>query len=306
MFFSHSLYHDAASIGWKPSCPRQTVFALDSHFLLIVKWTICSVDLMFQCCMKAALTQQSCCYVYCANMALLFLVSVFLVGTSCIGTCGRSIVTDEYLCVKGSKGTIFAMGDAATVEQPKALDTAKVLPCPALPCPDLPCPALPCPALAYPVLACSSLPPSTARSLALPCPFLPCLACPFAPVPPVPTLPLSYPVLVLPGPIHIIPLCLAFALACHSYPVFGNRPYCNLSALPQLVLLVLCRFAAMYNCCLLHSIIVLNFSCTKLPHHAAPRCVHKKQSQIISLSCPVPARSPPQPTIPSSGPLPSL
>lgn len=44
------------------------------------------------------------------------------------GMCGRSIVTDEYLCVKGSKGTIYALGDAATVEQPKALDRAKVAP----------------------------------------------------------------------------------------------------------------------------------------------------------------------------------
>ncbi|KAA6425152.1 MAG: hypothetical protein FRX49_04647 [Trebouxia sp. A1-2] len=37
----------------------------------------------------------------------------------------RSIVTDEYLCVKGSDGTIFALGDAATVEQAKALSRAK-------------------------------------------------------------------------------------------------------------------------------------------------------------------------------------
>lgn len=35
-------------------------------------------------------------------------------------------MTDEYLCVKGSNGTIFAMGDAATVEQPKAISRAKV------------------------------------------------------------------------------------------------------------------------------------------------------------------------------------
>lgn len=40
----------------------------------------------------------------------------------------RSIVTDEYLCVKGSDGTIFALGDAATVEQAKALSRAKVSP----------------------------------------------------------------------------------------------------------------------------------------------------------------------------------
>ena len=38
----------------------------------------------------------------------------------------RSIVTDEYLCVKGSNGRIYALGDAATVEQPKALSRAKV------------------------------------------------------------------------------------------------------------------------------------------------------------------------------------
>lgn len=38
----------------------------------------------------------------------------------------RSVVTDEYLCVKGSNGSIFAMGDAATVEQARALSRAKV------------------------------------------------------------------------------------------------------------------------------------------------------------------------------------
>ena len=56
----------------------------------------------------------------------------------------RSIVTDAQLCVKGSNGTIFAMGDAATVDQPKALDRAKVArsaPAPALPWPS---PALSC------------------------------------------------------------------------------------------------------------------------------------------------------------------
>lgn len=37
-------------------------------------------------------------------------------------------MTDEYLCVKGSNGTIFALGDAATVEQAKALSRAKVSP----------------------------------------------------------------------------------------------------------------------------------------------------------------------------------
>lgn len=34
----------------------------------------------------------------------------------------RSIITDEFLRVKGSDDTIYAIGDAATIEQPKALD----------------------------------------------------------------------------------------------------------------------------------------------------------------------------------------
>lgn len=34
-------------------------------------------------------------------------------------TC-RSLVTDENLRVKGSEGTIFSLGDSATVDQPKA------------------------------------------------------------------------------------------------------------------------------------------------------------------------------------------
>lgn len=34
----------------------------------------------------------------------------------------RSIATNEYLQVKGSNGTIYAIGDAATIEQDKALD----------------------------------------------------------------------------------------------------------------------------------------------------------------------------------------
>ncbi|KAL3146637.1 tubulin alpha 1 [Trebouxia sp. C0010 RCD-2024] len=34
----------------------------------------------------------------------------------------RSIITDEFLRVKGSGGSIYAIGDAATIEQPKALD----------------------------------------------------------------------------------------------------------------------------------------------------------------------------------------
>ena len=39
----------------------------------------------------------------------------------------RSILTNEYLEVKGSKGTIFAFGDAATIEQPTALSYAEEL-----------------------------------------------------------------------------------------------------------------------------------------------------------------------------------
>ncbi|KAK9815675.1 hypothetical protein WJX72_007865 [[Myrmecia] bisecta] len=39
----------------------------------------------------------------------------------------RSITTDEYLRVKGSGGTIFALGDAATIEQDKAMDHASEL-----------------------------------------------------------------------------------------------------------------------------------------------------------------------------------
>lgn len=39
----------------------------------------------------------------------------------------RSILTNEYLEVKGSNGTIFALGDAATIEQPKALTYAEEL-----------------------------------------------------------------------------------------------------------------------------------------------------------------------------------
>lgn len=39
----------------------------------------------------------------------------------------RSILTDGYLRVKGSGGSIYAMGDAATIEQPKALGRARQL-----------------------------------------------------------------------------------------------------------------------------------------------------------------------------------
>jgi NADH:ubiquinone reductase (non-electrogenic) len=39
----------------------------------------------------------------------------------------RSVVTDEFLSVKGSNGSIFAFGDAATIEQQRALDAAEDL-----------------------------------------------------------------------------------------------------------------------------------------------------------------------------------
>lgn len=40
----------------------------------------------------------------------------------------RSILTDEFLCVKGLEdGSIYAIGDAATIDQPKALDYAEQL-----------------------------------------------------------------------------------------------------------------------------------------------------------------------------------
>uniref|UniRef100_A0A7S3QLS1 NADH:ubiquinone reductase (non-electrogenic) n=1 Tax=Dunaliella tertiolecta TaxID=3047 RepID=A0A7S3QLS1_DUNTE len=39
----------------------------------------------------------------------------------------RSILTDQYLEVKGSNGSIFALGDAATIEQPKALSYCEEL-----------------------------------------------------------------------------------------------------------------------------------------------------------------------------------
>ena len=149
------------------------VFPLECQFLMTVKWTTCFVSLTRQQCMKAALTQQSCCCVCCAKWASLFLLLVAVVGVLSIATYGRSIVTDEYLCVKGSKGTIFAMGDAATVEQPKALDRAKVLPCPALPDDVLFSHTLDCP-LSLPCLALS-------------CPGLPALC--LCPAPPLPTLP---------------------------------------------------------------------------------------------------------------------
>jgi NADH:ubiquinone reductase (non-electrogenic) len=45
---------------------------------------------------------------------------------SFLTTC-RSILTDEFLRVKGSNGSIFAIGDAATIDQPKALDYAEEL-----------------------------------------------------------------------------------------------------------------------------------------------------------------------------------
>jgi len=39
----------------------------------------------------------------------------------------RSILTDEFMRVKGSKGSIYAIGDAATIDQPKALERADEL-----------------------------------------------------------------------------------------------------------------------------------------------------------------------------------
>lgn len=39
----------------------------------------------------------------------------------------RSILTDDYLRVKGSDGSIWAFGDASTIDQPKALDYADEL-----------------------------------------------------------------------------------------------------------------------------------------------------------------------------------
>lgn len=39
----------------------------------------------------------------------------------------RSIITDEFLRVKGSNDSIYAIGDAATIEQPKALDHSSEL-----------------------------------------------------------------------------------------------------------------------------------------------------------------------------------
>jgi NADH:ubiquinone reductase (non-electrogenic) len=39
----------------------------------------------------------------------------------------RSILTDDYLRAKGSDGSIFILGDASTIDQPKALDLADEL-----------------------------------------------------------------------------------------------------------------------------------------------------------------------------------
>jgi hypothetical protein len=36
----------------------------------------------------------------------------------------RSALTDEYLRVKGSDGSIWAFGDASTIDQPRALQRA--------------------------------------------------------------------------------------------------------------------------------------------------------------------------------------
>lgn len=40
---------------------------------------------------------------------------------------GRSIVTDDRLRVLGTEGAIWALGDAATVDQPRALEHAQEL-----------------------------------------------------------------------------------------------------------------------------------------------------------------------------------
>jgi hypothetical protein len=41
--------------------------------------------------------------------------------------CRRSLLTDEFLRVKGSDGSIWAFGDAATIDQPRALQRADEL-----------------------------------------------------------------------------------------------------------------------------------------------------------------------------------
>jgi hypothetical protein len=41
--------------------------------------------------------------------------------------CCRSLLTDEFLRVKGSDGSIWAFGDAATIDQPRALQRADEL-----------------------------------------------------------------------------------------------------------------------------------------------------------------------------------
>lgn len=46
--------------------------------------------------------------------------------TPCILGC-RSLLTDEFLRVKGSDGSIWAFGDAATIDQPRALQRADEL-----------------------------------------------------------------------------------------------------------------------------------------------------------------------------------
>lgn len=39
----------------------------------------------------------------------------------------RSVLTDDYLRVKGSDGSIFAIGDSSTIFQPKAMERAEEL-----------------------------------------------------------------------------------------------------------------------------------------------------------------------------------
>jgi NADH:ubiquinone reductase (non-electrogenic) len=45
----------------------------------------------------------------------------------CVLLCCRSLLTDEFLRVKGSDGSIWAFGDAATIDQPRALQRADEL-----------------------------------------------------------------------------------------------------------------------------------------------------------------------------------
>ena len=68
-------------------------------------------------------------FLYCYGFYIFFsFFFLFFIPFFFFWTCNssrRSIVTDEYLRVKGSNGAIFAMGDAATVDQPRAITRAK-------------------------------------------------------------------------------------------------------------------------------------------------------------------------------------